>query len=588
MTNPLVALRIPPLNSPPGNAMTRPREVEAWLQQLPMASVGGSAPSFLQALHDSNRTPIPPAARLQMAALLAPPIGTVLEILERSLLDAALPLSTKLAASAALGARLYEELAISYKLALHDLARNTSATQEREALAKSLFEAIGYLAGQIQMTVLVYQPYPAHVWRELHNLYQFAERAGLTKYHVKIRIKDEEIPLTVQDRYAQALLFAAAAPYRLRQRDIHHLWRNLPKWVRLAQLAPAGELSRKASQFLVRLDQDHPPVHISLVDGSLANQPALILDTEPLLQHLEEASEQISLEMEGIRTTQMALSKSSVQRLLEAWGTVPQRRFWRTHLNFDLDLTVGLPSIHRLLSETGASATYGSSVVDAEPTRQETPSIAGGARIGAATHQDWENDLSLVPLTRGGHGGREDDKFLSQGDWWQRPAPPAAPAVWNRASGATTPVLTGGSLSTLNESVGGYCVEWRDPKLPGIRIGELVGVRLPGAAPRYLLCVARWMRNVSQTGLQVGLQVIASNALAITATSEQSPPLEFAALLVTPMKATRQTASLVTPILPLTAGQTLGIRQNTTKQQILLLKLVESTGAFAQFEFEYA
>lgn len=587
MMNPPIALRIPPLNSPPGNAMTRPRDVEAWLQQLPMASGGGSASSLLQALRDSNRTPIPPAARLQMAALFAPPIGAMLEDLERALLDTALPLPPKLADSAALGAGLHEELAISYKLAIHDLTRGSSATQDRQALTKALFQAIGCLAGQIQMSVLVYQPYPAHVWRELHDLYQFAERAELTQLQVKIRVKDEEIPMTARDRYVQALLFAAAAPYRLRQREIHHLWRNLPKWARLARLAPAGEPSREASQFLVRLDQDHPPVHVSLVDGSLATQPALILDTEPLLRHLEELSDRISLEIEGIRTAQMALSKSSVQRFLEAWGTVPRRRFWRTHLNFDLDLTVGLPSIHRLLGETGASATYGSSVVAAEPTRQETPRSAGGTQIGEANHQDWESDLSLVPLTRRGHGGREDDKFLSQGDWWQRPAPPAAPAVWNHASSATTPVLTS-SLSTLNESAGGYCVDWRDPKLPGIRIGELVGIRLPGAAPRYLLCVARWMRNVPQTGLQVGLQVMAPNALAITATSGQSPPLEFAALLITPMRATRQTASLVTPILPLAAGQTLGIRQATTRQQIRLLKLVESTGAFAQFEFDYA
>ena len=104
----------------------------------------------------------------------------------------------------------------------------------------------------------------------------------------------------------------------------------------------------------------------------------------------------------------------------------------------------------------------------------------------------------------------------------------------------------------------------------------------------YGLAVARWIVNAPSKRLNVGLKLIAPHVFSVTApTSERHRRTSTGCLLVPELKSAHRPASLVAPVSLFRADMEMHIRHGKRGQRVLLLLLLESTGAFARFQFEY-
>jgi hypothetical protein len=580
-----LGLRVPEQGDPKSDALLRPKAVEDWIQHLPAASATETTKQLLRAIQAMNRTRMPAHNRIQLAELLGSPVACAIGSLEHRYTGSSFPLSERSLRTVHVCARLYEELGFAYKIAVRDLIRGRIGTAERKLLVIGLFRSVGQLTNLLYQTVMVYEPYPRDAWCELHALFRFAETNNWSSTKVKLLgdQNTEKRVSTLRACYLEALLFAAASPYRLRQRDIRALTRLLGEWVSQERIENPTDASESATRFVVQLKQDLPPVHASLVTGAV-EKPALAIETEDLIQTLRKLADGLPSEV-GARppgTRPDDIGRPLLQRLIRAWSGAPRRRFVRTQLNFDLDIAVGLPNVSTLISGEGGPSR---SSAERDSCSRDPGRGSTEINLDSAFSSDLlesESGLTLVPI--------EDTDGISRspqesfGLLTHKEDGPA-PSIW--ASGPDVEPSATATLRTLNESAGGYCVQWRGPRVPGIQIGELVRIRSPGNRNSYSLATVRWMQNGPDTGLVAGLQLLATNAFTVHVTTvERRRRTPGRCLLVPELKSANRPASLITPALEFAVSPSLDVRYGDKEQRVQLARLIESTGVFSQFELQ--
>ncbi len=582
--NPL-GLRIPAPAEAKGKLLDQPKEVEAWIEHLPMASGTEMAKQLFRAIQDINRAQIDPATRILIAELLTPSIEYAISALGRKFLYTSFPLTDKARRTAFVCVRLYEELAFSYKLAVRDVAMGKIGQKERKILIISLFRSVRHLSEVIYQSTLIYDAFPQHVWRELHNLFAFAETNRWASTQVKLNSESGTRVTNLRELYLQALMFAAASPHRLRQRQIRTLNDRLPEWVTKIRISSTTEAIAKDTCFIVQLKKDQPPIHASLVRKPIT-KPALELDTTDLIGFLQGLLNDTPIEVEGLQTgtQQTDISAELLNRLIDAWGTTPKRRFVRTRLHFDLEIAIGLNRIHNRISgnkETDQGAnTFGSLDDDIAPPNLNMESTFSSDLMGT------DSSLTLVPIEN------SDYIYLQGYDTFGTP-PPKKQRATSKISQTDNIKEDSGQantavLRTINESAGGYCVNWNGDDTPGITVGELVGIHSVNNPSNHGLTVARWVRNDPVQGMQLGLQLIAHNTYAVLVSEvERRKRTPTNCLLITELKSTGQPATLITPIMSFKVGNRLQIKHDDTEQAVKLTRMLDSTGTFAQFQFEY-
>ena len=124
--------------------------------------------------------------------------------------------------------------------------------------------------------------------------------------------------------------------------------------------------------------------------------------------------------------------------------------------------------------------------------------------------------------------------------------------------------------------------------MPSVKIGELVGIQSPSDAEQYRLAAVRRMTSTGPEELQVGLQVLAPSAVAASAVSlERAHELAQPILMVPEVKNANQPASLVAPMAAFKEGQRILLKIDEKERPVRLTRLLEATGAFARFLYEY-
>jgi len=579
--NPL-GLRLPEQTDETGTTLFRAKDIEEWIGTLPVASGEASGKRLLSTLRDINHTRLPPQIRLQGADLLAGPIGLAITTLESRFDNTTFPLTEKSRRNAQLCISLSEALSVAYKIVVHDVAMGHIGTGERKMLFVALFRAVHFLARVVYQAGLVYSSCPSFTWREMHNLFAFAHANNWSGVSVKITSGGGSAATTLRQVYVKTLLFSLASPYRLRQAEIKTLWRLLPDWTAAVMIdSPSGSAAHD-SRFIIDLKSDDPPRHSALA-ARREPSAALAIDTRELILKLKKTFDELPPDTLGTHPANrpVTLSRSTLRRLIQSWGTLPTRQFVRTQLNFQLRLVVGLAATHaRIMGDSAAQTGRGdgagedgnNAATTLEAAYTFPPDLLGG-----------DSELTLIPI-------EDDDGMLIHGHdrfatVTEKETTPTEP-IWPRGNEKKADKIA--TLTTLNESAGGYCIDWRADDLPGVKIGELIGIQCPDDPAVYSLNVIRWMRSQPNEGLLVGLQLLAPRAHAVLAEDVDAPdPTSSKCLLVPEHKSAGRPASLFTPVLPFTVESRLRIRQEHEKRTIRLVRLLESSGAYARFQFVY-
>ncbi|MCU7851950.1 MAG: hypothetical protein KZQ80_07035 [Candidatus Thiodiazotropha sp. (ex Monitilora ramsayi)] len=551
------------------------KELNAWVEQLPIANIGETSRQIFQALRTFNRTLVPAKRRLLSAEYFRDPLSYIATNLNKHYLDNGFPLSDKAYKIAVLNRELHSGLATAYKAVIVDLLLENQGKPDRKLLVQAIHRCLSYLSRVILLSVLVYDPYPKRIWRELHVLHRLATRYGLETVDVDDPLESHGKSSSIDEAYRRCVLFSLASPYKMRQKDNVLVFDTLLEWSHLVDFHTYEDAPEEAS-IVVRQDTDLAPTH-ETIEGDADNKYLLKLDASQLIVKLrgQFAEQQEGSQLWGIT----ALDKSLVRQLIKLWSKAQKRAFVRTKLNFELRIAVGLRSIHKLI-------TFGGDV-----GREEEKEIDDGTWIETAfaegNNPKISPHFSLMPMEADNYNPRRGDFEEFGPNSRDFDAIEPSSQIWESETTKLEEPATN-ILKTINESAGGYCLDWKGEQIPKIQVGELIGVQSAMSANQFGVGMVRWMRRTRDDSLQVGVQMVAPNAMAVNARLESNKKDEPQECLLLPEVGTSgQPTSFICSSYPFKLGHELIVNEGENLREIKLTRLLEASGAVSQFQFAY-
>jgi hypothetical protein len=576
-----IGLRIPAQSPPHGKAIfLSEKETAEWVDGLPLANIGETSRQIYQTLHEHNRTLIPYKKRFLSTELLRQPIEYVGTNLQKHYVNVGFPLSEKAHKVAMLNRELHNALATAYKSIVVDIVVANHGKSDYRLLSTAIHRAIHHLSKMMLLSVLVYEPYPTNTWFELHVLHRLACRYHLESQNVEDLLETSDDRSSIDEIYRRAALFCLSSPYKIRQRENIVIFEALLDWARYTRLYDPSETPLETSIVLKR-DEDSPPTHTALhseFDSSHVKKMDVSRLIEQLREQFDDAKPQQKLS--GADT----LEKNLLRQLIYLWSSEQKRTFVRTKLNFELRIAVGLNRIYQLVFQ-------GEDKPVEEPQKtedQDTDWINKKYRENKLF--DISARFTLEPVEADDKPAVRRRDFEAFGpnsydDSAELPEP-AAP-IWQSPQQPHQPQPTF-RCKTLNESAGGYCLDWKGSQTPKILVGELIGVQSSLVKNQFGLGLVRWMKKSPQQSLQVGIQMIAPNAQAILAKQGNHGHSTVQECLLLPEVGTSgQPSSFICPSVPFHVGDRLVLENGDSSREIKLTRLLESSGSISQFQFIY-
>ena len=551
----------------------RPKKVEQWLDDLPRANLGETARLLYDALLNVNQTHYSYQDRLRFLESLRDPVQYVTDSLKKHFIGASYPLPVKNQKIAAATREIQAAMATGYKIAISDMLANSFLFTDKKLLATLLHRAITYCGRTLLTSYQIYAPCAPKVWLELHKLYSIAESRKLENQLVADYQRIYVERASINAEYSRILLLALASPYKLRQGEASKIYSTLERWTRHCQLSNIDDYKeRESGYFAVMLDRDAPPRSLAMtMPEDCDPQQCRILNTESLaelirseIQSTEDIGESTITSVELARPD---LSHDLLRRLLIAWGVEAKRSFSRTQIKEKVEVSIGLNAIHKHIAHRRDAkqsdiynnpAHFESMVI--ENVNEEKPDI---------WNMVYPTELpGLSPLV-------EEEINLSNPEDRSNPASPAYPQ---------------GSWAIINESAGGYCLEYRKGNSAKAQVGELIGIRRKTEGLwKWSIGVIRWMKFSSTRTLRLGIEMLNPDAAAVgirSLAAQNSKSAYQRTLMLPEIPAIQQPASLITSPAPWRVGNQIVINILGKNLPAQLTTITQCTGLFSQFQFK--
>ncbi|MGB5517906.1 MAG: hypothetical protein WBO73_05520, partial [Gammaproteobacteria bacterium] len=429
----------------------------------------------------------------------------------------------------------------------------------------------------------IYEPYPAGIWHDLHQMYNYAEQKG---FHTRVipDVEYEHQKASIEDYYKQVLLFALARPIAMRQSDTERVYKKLAEWSSLTKLGREADETRVNRFFCARIDQDRAPDYLSMKD---CDDPSLIrtLDTSELVEHIR--IEVNTTRHDAVRiTVGDQISTETLQVLAMAWGVCAKRRFSRAVREGHIKAAIGLANAVRHI--TGKA--------DPEEHENEEPAIMPGK------HKLPDISLEAIPEDFKASESQVTSAYMTHheigsdnNDAWDMVA---KGKVLTDTFVKEKEFLSESQLKLRNEhdkhwqivnvSAGGYCLRWHSNTPSRAQIGEPIALHEnePNGKEVWRIGVIRWMQFIRKSGLEVGVQVLSPKVFAATAQRSHRPQeAPFDCLMLPGIKPLKQPASVLLPAHAFKTGDKLKITVMEHETEIKLNSIREHTGSFTQFQY---
>lgn len=492
------------------------QQIGVWLDGLPKLNEGQVFDAVLERLQDVNRLASDPAQRSALAGKFLGMIEYLAENLCRRCETLEFPAAAAEQTQSAQIQRLLEEMAVSYKRVLVDLAAVRPGDAAHDLARDAVFQALRLLGLRVLQGYIVYQDAPAGVWGELHRLYRHAERIDVATVRVE-HLADQ----SAGDVYRRVLLLALANPFHLMQGEARSAYERLAKWALAARIRHPAEFPPEAPETFyakrcfVDLDGDAPPC-FGLRPGQAPPRDARILELRPVAQVVEDRIRQTVLKGQSLSMRER-LERDMLRRLRNAWSGRPERAAERSIQTGEVHVVGGLRAIHHALSG-GA---------DFNPERDEI-ALHGNAFRSASK-------LSLVPLEDEPWRQQDTRSKLEQGVLKPRgygfDTESKEQDVWERAEHVSTAKSTQleerldsrllnrqGRIRQHDISASGIGAHCADGSGLRFRVGDLVRIGAEAVARDSSgLGVVCWLRQTAPGEMDIGLNRIegAATALAV-------------------------------------------------------------------------
>jgi hypothetical protein len=553
-------LRVTPPDLPALSfAAAKPAAVGAWLAELPKANLGETARRLYTALQELNRLQTPPANRLQLLELLQPEVQFACTQLERHLRNQVVILDARRQQIATLSQTLQQQLARAAKLTASEALR-LPASEAGPLANRALLLALQGLYRLLCQYSLLYIPPPQGFWLELHQLYRVAARYRLERLQLSA---GQGATQTIEQCYLSSLLLGCARGNQLRQQAIQLLGEALPAWSNRARLQDARLAD---SLFAFAPNADSPPRHTSLLQDE-ARPRLLGLAPQYLVADLREylllGREQ---RVHARLPVPHGISDELLQHLCTAWSAPAERAFNRVPGDGSLSACIGISALHyfaagrRSFAEVLQLPDEEVSVCFQRRQREKDAWARAydAARDDTLQHKEVRERIDFTPASK------RDQLPADEREDYPRH-----------------------QLRIVNQSPGGYCLNWDDSPPSQLQSGDLIGLQHPGEHG-WNIALIRWIHQQRGAGLQLGIELLAPRARACGLRLQPSsgqPGQYLRGLLLNAIPALGRPALLIAPHLPFQQGQRILLNLDGELQRLLLTRRHALSDSFNQFEY---
>ncbi len=542
-----------------------PKQLEAWIQQLPMANIGETAKRLYHAIIELNQLITSAQQRLALLELVRPPIYYVCRELAKHFLNQSVVLPEKQRKIANLAQALQLHLASGYKHVIMELAE-TINEKNRKSMALPIHRAIADLSHCVLRASQLYCQSPPNCWLELHQLYLYAYQLGLINQVVTDNQALLRNETSIVHIYKRVLLLGCSKTNQMRQNDIEALFTTYEEWAEYSEIDPSGA---GQALFVVVPDKDAPPTYRSLIASTLTRS-AMGFEASELVGKLTDHLAHINTHRKAdpsILPMPTRLADTLLTTLTQALGILTKRTFKRIESHDRVFLTVGLSATHFICANGEDFST-----LLARPG--EGKKADADYFLEQNARKDiWKSTTDAMP-TRDGKGSRSADMN---------------PIRYTGIIPSETKVTYQQHIVPLiNTSPGGYCIQWVGDVPGNVQAGELLGVREDERYP-WSIAVIRWVRQIRQQGTQFGVELLAPGAKPcgvqlMHKTGEHSEFLR--GLLLPELPPIGQPMTLITPRLPFQTGHRVIINERGQETRAQLSRRLTATSSFSQFELK--
>ncbi|MDD3517298.1 MAG: hypothetical protein PHQ14_03025 [Chromatiales bacterium] len=616
-------LNVPAPSAASNGFPSSPRAVKQWLQELPLGNMGETTRLVYEGLRHLNRQRLDVKDRLEVMEMLRPQARTVLAHLGKHFVNRALPLPARSQKIVELDQSLLSEMAVGYKLAILDAATGGASLGPRDQ-ALAVHRAMSYLGEVLLNCARIYLPYPDRAWEDIHQLYIYAETAGLSQ-----PIVDEDNPYAehsrIRDVMCRIALLAVSRPYSLRLGEADRLAAFVARRAAECGLNRKPVPDSNGCAILIDLTTDEPPSYVQL--SEVPNSIHLrSVDAGPLISELRHNLHTDPHNPTAALHDKSVLGPDLSRRVLATWTSPGHRRFTRSQKGDTVDAAVGISDIHQcIVDELETAARTRAEESAAREKNADKEKDIDAKRAGAQTLSDKERAAAAIearlpaPAVVRNWDGKMPELSLADDIGTAPPNPWAAAAANDTKPLADTSagqpdawdIVSRGGLVTadrlksnepgvakrtdvqrewrvVNASIGGFCIRWEGEDTPRAQVGELIGLReADGDEVLWRVGTIRWMQYKKGHGLEVGVQLLAPKCLAAALHPiKQSSSIDDVKCLMLPGISTAQhPPSLLVPARSFKIGDEVTLRLGEREIVIRLSKAGENSNFFTQFRY---
>lgn len=335
---------------------TRPAQLRGWLEDLPYVDIAEAAGLVVSAIKRLNRHPLAPQARFGLLELYNAAYQQVGGLVYGGAGDPASRPPDKEGNCEGLVRRLAAEMAFGYKIAVNDSLGQKKLWGKNKALAAAMQRAVQFL-GQVLVThFLSHARHPNNVWREIYQLYRYAEAHQLLEVAIKEPPGSARgAPGTIAGAFKQILLIGLSDPYAVQRGELLAVCHYLGHYADHAAITPLETAASPTAHFVIDLNSDHRPVSYQQAGETAGAEQCRLLKTTSLIhtlgQHLEALRSGEQSEVVGLPVGRAAADAARMlERLETAWGAAAMRRYRRQTDEGQVNIATGINAVHYFLN----------------------------------------------------------------------------------------------------------------------------------------------------------------------------------------------------------------------------------------------
>ncbi|APZ42390.1 hypothetical protein BW247_04195 [Acidihalobacter ferrooxydans] len=556
-----------------GAVPTNPRALRHWVKELPLVNMGETSRRFYNSLLELNRLDMPPRQRIENMETMIEPALIILAHLQKQFVARSLPLPRKGRKILRLMLTLQKEIATGYEHAMRDIAKAQSTDTALTALATQ--RALHFMGEIFLRSVQLYEPEPAGLWHDIHLVYGFAEEHGVIDHPVP-GCEDHTAPSTTPAQsYKRIALCALSMPNALRKNECIRLNDYYAPLVDLVTISQTPEPDSREGTYIANLELDRAPAYL-MQSEIPAMQSIRCFNLDALLAHMRADMQHHADDSRHSRT----LTADQLRRVYKNLTSTGKRRFARTASEGMIHVAIGFDPIHRAIEDDPA--------LSSSIARLATPDLE------VSTSSLY--NLQTIHDTLRNDGAQQGyyDPNATQEDIWG--------LMSNESKWDARDIERGPAHDTVDEdsipdswstwtlvsaSPGGFGIRWTGEQAVRAQVGEIIALReLEEHHSVWRLGIIRWMHDVAESGLIVGVDLLASQCICASLRCESDPQgqSELIDTLILPgSDAARHPNSLIVPSGQLHTGQKVTVHAGERVSDVCLLEQMEHSHSFTQF-----